>query len=269
MKLKRLLVGTKLGRAYIEAAHWKSLRSISFQNPEAAAATSNAIIADKLISRLCAANGTFIDIGAHIGSILSDVHQQDPSVEIIAFEADPSKISHLRSKYPYCELFDVALGEREGTADFQINTAASGYNSLVVNDASTSPTITVRVAALDELLSGRSADVIKIDVEGAELGVLIGGESFLQANRPTIMFESLGGDLNTLGYSASLLWEWLEDHNYEVFTPDRMAHDAGPLKLEAFLDAHQYPFRTHNYFAVAPERRREIRDRSRKVLNVS
>lgn len=269
MKLKRMLVGTQLGRMYIEAAHWKSLRSIRFQNPETAAATSNAIIADRLISRLCPSKGTFIDIGAHIGSILSDVHYQDPSVSIIAFEADPSKINHLQSKYPYCELFDVALGEREGTAEFQINAVASAYNSLVVKEGSTAPTISVRVAALDDLLVGRSADVMKIDVEGAELGVLIGGESFIQNNMPTIMFESLGGGINALGYSAKLLWEWLNDHGYQVFTPDRVAHDARPLELESFLDAHQYPFHAHNYFAVSSERRREIRDKSRKILGVS
>ena len=38
------------------------------------------------------------------------------------------------------------------------------------------------------------------------------------------------------------------------------------MSLEAFLDAHEYPMRTHNYFAVASERRTEIRDKARRIL---
>lgn len=262
------MVGTPIGRMYLEASHWKSLRTISFSNPEAAHSIANAILADRLISRICPSNGTFLDIGAHIGSILSDVHRQDPSVKIIAFEADPSKIEHLRSKYPFCELFDIALGEREGTAEFQINTSVPGYNTLVVEEGSALPSISVRVAALDDLLSDRSADVVKIDVEGAELGVLIGGEKFIQNSKPTIMFESVGLGVNALGYSAQILWEWLNDNGYQIFTPDRLAHDARPLKLDAFIDGHQYPFYTHNYFAVFWEKRIAIRDISREILKI-
>ena len=266
---KNKLVGTTLGRMLINASHWRSLRSIDLSNPETAHFTANAILADKLISRICPSNGTFVDIGAHIGSILSDVHHQNPSVQIIAFEADPSKIAHLRSKFPFCELFDVALGESEGTAAFQINTSASGYNTLVVDENSALQSVSVRVAALDDVLGDRSVDVIKIDVEGAELGVLIGGEKLIQACKPTIMFESVGLEVNSLGYSAELLWEWFNDHGYQIFAPDRLAHDARPLKLDAFLDGHQYPFSTHNYFAVHEEKRLAIRDKSREILNIS
>jgi FkbM family methyltransferase len=266
VNLKNMMVGTPIGRMYLKASHWKSLRTINFRNPEAAQAIATAILADRLISRICPLNGTFLDIGAHIGSILSDVHHQDPSVKIIAFEADPSKIEHLRSKYPFCELFDVALGEREGTAEFQINTSATGYNTLVADEGSALPTISVRVAALDDLLSNRAVDVIKIDVEGAELGVLIGGEQIIQNSKPTIMFESVGVEVNSLGYSAHLLWEWLNDNGYQIFTPDRLAHDARPLKLESLIAGHHYPFHTHNYFAVSQEKRIAIRDICRVVL---
>lgn len=266
--LKNKLVGTKIGQMLINASHWRSLRTISFSNPEAAHCTANAILADRLISRICPSNGTFLDIGAHIGSILSDVHQKDPSVKIIAFEADPSKIEHLRSKFPFCETFDVALGEREGTAAFQINSSASGYNTLVVEEGSALKTVSVRVAALDDVLGDRSVDVIKIDVEGAELGVLIGGEKLIQNCKPTIMFESVGLGVNSLGYSAQLLWEWFNDHGYQIFAPDRLAHDALPLRLETFLDGHQYPFSTHNYFAVSGEQRIAIRDKSREILKI-
>lgn len=268
MNLKEVLVGTSIGRLMGAASHWKSLRTLSFGNPEAAHCVANDILADRLIPTLCPKNGTFVDIGAHIGSILSAVHHHAPDAKIIAFEADPSKIKHLKSRYPYCELFDVALGEREGTAEFQINTSASGYNSLVIEKGKSLPSISVRVTALDDLLGDRAVDLMKIDVEGAELGVLIGGEKLIQNNKPTIMFESTGVGVNALGYSAQLLWQWLTDRGYQVFTPDRLAHDAPPLALDAFLDGHQYPFHTHNYFAVFQDRRTAIRDIARQTLNI-
>lgn len=258
-----------LGRLLIDASHWRSLRGLPFSNPEAAHATANAILADKLISQLCPSNGTFLDIGAHIGSVLSAVHQQDPTVKIIAFEADPSKIEHLRSKFPYCELFDLALAEREGTAAFQINTAESGYNTLVVDTDSPLQTVSVRVATLDSVLGDRSVDLIKVDVEGAELGVLMGGAGLIQSCKPTIMFESVALGVNALGYSARSVWEWLQDHGYQIFTPDRLAHDALPLTCDAFLDGHQYPFSTHNYFAVSEEKRIAVRDKAREILKIT
>lgn len=266
--LKSRLVGTKIGRMLMNASHWRVLRSIPFGNPEAARVIANDILADKLISGICPPNGTFLDIGAHIGSVLSAVHHQDPGVQIVAFEADPSKISNLRSKFPYCELFDVALGEREDIAAFQINASAPGYNTLVVEKDSALQTVSVRVAALDDVLGDRAVDVMKIDVEGAELGVLIGAEKLIQNCRPIIMFESMSLGVNALGYSAELLWDWLHGHGYQVFTPDRLAHDARPLAREAFLDGHQYPFATYNYFAVPDENRVPVRDRARDILGI-
>ena len=55
---------------------------------------------------------------------------------------------------------------------------------------------------------------------------------------------------------------------YLIFVPDRLAHDAPPLTLEAFLDAHFYPFRTQNFFSVHRERRTEIRDKARNILGI-
>lgn len=245
-----------------------SLRKIPLSNPEQASSVANGILADRLIQRICVPGGTFLDVGAHIGSVLASVHSFNKKVDICAFEADPSKAQILRKKFPFCRLFEVAVGESEGRAEFFLNPKASGYNSLVSQSAADQPTITVRVAALDDLLPDGQVDVIKIDIEGAELGALRGGENLIRRNKPTIMFESVGTGINSLGYSPALLWEWFNDMEYAIFTPDRLAHNAPSLGLEAFLDAHEYPFRTHNYFAVSRDRRTEIRDRAREIIGV-
>ena len=266
--MKEKLVGTRVGKFLLGFNRWQALRGIPLHNPEGASTTANAILADRLIQRLCTPKGTFLDVGAHIGSVFSSVHLYDRTVQIVAVEADPGKAESLRQKFPYCKVLDVAVGDEVGHVEFFINPSATGYNSLVPDRAGNQRVIRVPISRLDDLLPDVEIDLIKIDVEGAELGALRGGKLSIERNRPTIMFESCGTGINALGYSSEQLWQWFHEMGYLIFAPDRLAHDAPPLTLEVFLDAHFYPFRTQNFFAVHRERRTEIRDKARKILRV-
>src|SRR3974390_1970424 len=59
------------------------------------------------------------------------------------------------------------------------------------------------------------------------------------------------------------MWFWWEARNYDIFLPNRVAHDALKLSLDRFIDAHFYPQPTTNYFVIPNERRMEIRDRAK------
>jgi hypothetical protein len=61
-------------------------------------------------------------------------------------------------------------------------------------------TLEVRVESLDQLLASlalRPADVVKIDVEGAEHGVLLGGESFFREHKPVIFLATHDASVHT------------------------------------------------------------------------
>lgn len=154
--LKGHLLGTGIGRWLLEIKRWRGLRSIPLDNPETAGLVGNDIIAARLLPRLCQPGGTFLDIGSHIGSVIASVHQQDPSVVVIAFEAEPGKAAALRLRYPFCHVFELAVGEAEGEAEFFVNPAAPGYNSLIEGNSAGLKPIKVRVAALDDLPMLRS-----------------------------------------------------------------------------------------------------------------
>lgn len=264
--MKTKIMNSSVGRTLLSVRRNWELRSLSTKNPEKAGIIANAIIADKLISQICPKGGTFLDIGAQFGAIFSLAYSFDQSLQVYAFEAESTKANGLKTAYPYAKVYDVAIGEKEGEAIFYLNPNASGYNSLVPGDDRQE--VRVRVAAIDELLPEVNADVLKIDVEGAELGALIGAKMAIQRNNPTIMFECVLPSENSLGYSAEKIWDWFSINGYGIFTPDRVAHDAPPLGREAFSDAQQYPFRSHNYFAISSARRLEIRDKARSILNV-
>ncbi|WP_163886811.1 FkbM family methyltransferase [Aliiruegeria sabulilitoris] len=244
--MKQRLVGTSIGRALLWGRSYLNLRSISFSNPEQAAAVSNAILAERLLIGLCRGKSVFLDIGAHIGSVFSAVHYAFPDIEIFAIEAEPEKASALRERFPYCSVIEKAVGEEAGIATFFICEKKSGYNSMAKNIEDTRE-INVQVETLDRLFPNATVDVVKIDIEGAELGALRGGVKLLERSRPLIMFESAGVGDNSLGYSAQGLWQFFDDHCFSVFTPDRLAHDAPALSQDAFLDAHHYPTRCVNF----------------------
>lgn len=266
--MKKNLVGTRLGRLALAASHFSSIKSLSAHNPEKASMVANAVLADRLIARLCPGWGTFVDIGAHIGSIFASVHDHDPGIRIHAVEADPAKAKNLAKRFPYCTLHACAVGERAGTTEFYLNPEASGYSSLVKGNPDRQVPITVEIRTLDHLLKEAAPDVMKLDIEGAELGALRGGETVISLHKPTIMFESTEPGTNSLGYAPELIWSWFAERGYALYAPDRLAHDAPAMALETFLDGHAYPMRTLNYFAVHADKRNDVRDRARAILGI-
>lgn len=266
--MKERLVGTALGRRLLGLRSWYGLRTIPFRNPEQAAMIANDILADRLIAALPLDGSRFLDVGAHIGSIFSMVHQKNRSVSVTAIEAEENKAGNLTTRFPYCRVLNFAVGEEDGTATFNVM-ESSGYNTLVKESGrAVISQKEVQLRRLDTLFPDELFDTIKIDIEGAELGALLGGEALLDRSRPIIMFESAEVGENSLGYSAEKLFEWFSRKDFELVRPDRLAHNAPSLTLSAFLDAHAYPRYTHNFFAVPAERRDAIRGRARDILGI-
>src|SRR5262249_11546960 len=86
---------------------------------------------------------------------------------------------------------------------------------------------TVRVHTLDSL-ELQPADVIKIDAEGMESDILIGGERTLKEHRPFVVFENFlcFDDPDRTWSPLSIL----KDEGYRVFNPALLfRHDNGPV----------------------------------------
>ena len=81
------------------------------------------------------------------------------------------------------------------------------------------------------------------------------------------MFESAPTRLSS-SYESQDLYQFFEQRGYEIFVPNRLAHNGSGLTKEGFLESHLYPRRATNYFAVYRDRRIEIRDRARRVLGI-
>lgn len=259
---RQALLGSVLGRAAVRLRDGYELLTAG---PERIGTVANDQLAIRLLVRLVERGGTFVDVGAHIGSVIAAVEHHRPDARIVAVEAIPEKAVRLARKFSNVRVEACALADREGKAAFFVDLDRPGYSSLA-GGGERLREIEVPLRTLDGLMAGSSADVIKIDVEGAELGVLRGATALIARSRPTILFESGPGEVH--GYGKADLWGFFEQAGYVVLVPNRLAHGAPGLSLEAFLDSHGYPRRTTNYFAVALERREAVRNRARRILGL-
>lgn len=257
--LKRMLVGTSAGRAAM------ALRDAYrfWQVPRVECGTLiNDQLAIQLAVGLCPPTGTFVDIGAHIGSVFSDVHFRHPRACIVAFEAIPEKAAALQRKFPGFEVHNLALWDREGEASFFVDVEHSASSSLA-RGRPEAREILVQTRRLDSLFADRVADILKVDVEGAELGVFRGATDLISRSRPVIMFES--GPGVAFDFTKEAMFSFFTDQDYALFAPNRLAHTGGRMTLDSFLDSHEYPRRTTNYFALPVERETHIREAARSI----
>lgn len=139
------------------------------------------------------------DIGAHVGFYtLLAAETVGPDGKVIAFEPLPNNIAYLKKHLILNEInnvivFETAVSEQSGTDTFEeMDSNSEGRLSPKGN-------LKVKVVALDELiLSGEipPPDYMKIDVEGAELSVLLGSKRMLLRHHPTIFLATHGVEMH-------------------------------------------------------------------------
>jgi FkbM family methyltransferase len=134
---------------------------------------------------------------------------------VYAFEPDPITFS-LIQKNVICNGFEgviqperLALTDREGTFDFVVNDEEPMLSSLVADNTQTSRHVRVEGVRLDGFLASSGierADVIKLDLEGAEPLALQGARALLPTTR-LLIFEANEPQLLQLGVSPIELVE--------------------------------------------------------------
>lgn len=128
-----------------------------------------------------------LDVGANVGSYtLLFAMWAGPAGRVFAFEPAPEAREGLRVHVALngvterVEIVPAAAAASVGSARFQID-GASGGNAIASGAGSGTPSIEVETTTIDAFCEHRRVrpDVIKIDVEGAELAVLKGARRTL------------------------------------------------------------------------------------------
>lgn len=135
-----------------------------------------------------------IDVGANRGQFSLACHLALPGVPIVAFEPIPKEAETYRKVHGArgeVTLIESALGETKGSATLHLSKSADSSSLLPIGKKQTElfentvevGTITVPVHRLDDFAScwtGRSRQLLKLDVQGYELNVLRGAPETLK-----------------------------------------------------------------------------------------
>ena len=161
------------------------------------------------------------DIGANVGFFTVIAARLCPQGRVVAFEPLPENLERIRHNVVLNNLQNIivrseAISNADAQARFQVSQEPT-WGKLASVDNGISPkvsTIDVKVSRLDSLVESGEIPIpglIKIDVEGAETGVLRGAQSTLRLARPLLLIELHGTNqpiadlLESLAYSATVL----------------------------------------------------------------
>lgn len=174
----------------------------------------------------------FLDIGANVGWFTmvastitgegGQVHAFEPrlpTVDYLKRSIDLSGINTLVTVHTY----GLAEAPRESTLAWEPATRNPGHSYLVGTAAAVGASIetqSVALCRLDDLKIGR-VDLIKMDIEGAELLALEGAAKTIEVNRPTVLSEVYPQQLKEVsGCNASALFGWFHARGYRSFIVD-------------------------------------------------
>lgn len=164
---------------------------------------------------------SFLDVGAR-GDLPPPWLQLEARfpqrINVAGFETDTEELAQLKKKFPSRNYFPVGLGKEDGSADFFLNNGKSSSSLYPPNESQygvfrdkhssgrlVDRKLQVEISKLDSLdLSSLRSAFVKLDVQGAELDILIGGKKF---------FEN-----NAIGFSA-------ETWTYEIYKDQPLMHD--------------------------------------------
>jgi FkbM family methyltransferase len=147
--------------------------------------------------------GVFVDVGAHIGKYTVALGKKIGNRgKVISIEPETENFNLLKKNVNLNKLTNVflqntACAEQDGEAMLNIHKDQPTLHSFYINRGPSQ--IRVKTVKLDTIIQNFKidrVDLVKIDVEGAEIDVLRGASDILKQHHPRIIFEVL--DLENL-----------------------------------------------------------------------
>lgn len=207
-----------------------------------------------VIKTILKRNSNAIDIGAHKGTILRQILKQAPEGKHIAVEPIPYLYQKLERKFgKRVTLLNLALADETGETEFTLfkdRPAVSGLKARHFDNAAyKKELIKVQVRKLDDLVpQDQNVDLIKIDVEGAELEVLKGARGILERNKPVVLFEFGKGGSELYGATPELMFDFFDVLGYTITLQEYFLENRPGFNRAEFLGQYE---KGYNYFFMA------------------
>lgn len=163
-------------------------------------------------------NNTFIDIGAHIGTV--SIPYSKLFNQVISFEPNLENYESLKKNIEYnnCNniiTYNVAVSNSNDSYKLIKSGRNSGCFHIEKSENTNNKTI-----RLDELNINSKIDFIKIDTEGSELYVLEGAINTINKNKPLIQVETNKLSEINFNYDKSKIYNFLYNLGYVIYDDD-------------------------------------------------
>lgn len=169
----------------------------------------------------------FLDIGANAGFYSLAICIENELLKVISFEPQPKVFEIFNENISLNKLANridsrnIALGHEKDTLTMYVpkftGTSGASFRDLH-SEEGISEQITVPVDVLDFQVSEKSVWgelLMKIDCEGSELNIILGADSLLRNNKPTIMVELLRKWMKPFGHSPQMFLDHMLEHGYK------------------------------------------------------
>ena len=181
-----------------------------------------------LFSQLLQPGMTVLDIGANVGQYtLIASTAVGPTGQVHSFEPVPMTFARLKQHVELNQLTNVtptqaALWMEETTLELGLaEDQADNVGSYSIGEAAAAPAkITARAIRLRDYAEAHKLerlDLVKMDIEGAELFALHGGRPLFERFRPVILMEVNRAALAKLETDPESLWRFVEDMAYRAW----------------------------------------------------
>ena len=168
---------------------------------------------------------TIIDIGANLGYYTAIASRRAGERGlVIAFEPEPNffkilsrNISRNNMKNAIC--FEIAVAEKNGLTNLYLSNENKGHNSIIRSEELKTST-QVKTTTLDDFLFYQKitkVDIIKMDIEGAEILALEGMKNTLIKHLPLLFLEFSPHSIIKLNRNPADFLSTLRKIGYSVF----------------------------------------------------
>jgi FkbM family methyltransferase len=175
----------------------------------------------RTVERLSKSAATFLDVGAYAGLYALIAARSNPKLRAIAYEIVPENYlltlrnileNDLASRV---EAKLRGIGEREATIRLPERMGAASNLSSISLGSRFDAGVAVPVSTLDAETRGLAGPfLMKIDVEGFEEQVFLGGKQFIETSRPDMICEILPAD----GAACATIEAMVRPLGYRTFT---------------------------------------------------
>jgi len=225
--LKRLIAGTPL--------EGPARRVLALASSPSARKNSRDDEALRSLIRSLPDDASCVDVGANMGHILAAMVESCPQGRHVAFEPVPTLAQDLRRRFPRVDVRAQGVADVPGRTSFTVvpgKPSRSGISATLdlTIDASVQE-IEIEVTTLDQALPAdfRPA-LVKVDVEGGELEVLLGARRVLGEHRPILALEHQYGRRSDPERTLRI-HDVVTELGYELRTID-----GTPLERQRFAD---------------------------------